>query len=60
MCGKSLRRESLRRHKQSMNCKVNFNQCELCGKRVSSKTQDKHINSAFCKNKQEIYIDIQN
>ena len=49
VCGKSLRRESLRQHKLSMTCKHNLNQCELCAKKVSYKTRDKHINSALRK-----------
>ena len=41
-------KQALKQHKLSMNCKRNFNQCELCGKKVSYKTRDKHINSASC------------
>ena len=37
-----------------MKCKNNFKQCELCGKKVSYKTRDKHINSALCKRTRNI------
>ena len=59
MCGKSLRRESLKQHKQSMICKNNFNPCELCGKKFHIKQNINILIQHYVK-EQEIEIGIQN
>ena len=50
------------RYKNCMKCRtynreqkanVKFN-CELCGKKLSNKTKDKHVDSSFCKRTQNI------
>jgi len=54
VCGKSLRRECLNKHKLSMVFKNNCNQCDLCGQKYSYKTKDEQIDSALCKRTQNI------
>ena len=60
VCGKHVRRESMKQHKMSLNCINNCNECHLCGKKVSFKSMDKHVDSSLCKRKRNIdkYLEI--